>query len=418
MEKSIAAVVSAPLLVSLLCAPLRAQEPYVPAERPESVPANARSVTPRGSGRAGAPAAVAFWNVENLYDTVPSPFGGDGEFAPSGRRRWNTERYRAKLEALARVLDGLSADAVGLAEVESEAALRDLAAALSDDYSYIHRTTGDRRGMDLALLYRADRFFPHSVRQIGGAGPRQPLYVRGTLAGSRVDLVICHLPSKLSPRRFRMSALRRLAAFADSLCRADPEARLVVVGDMNCDPSEPEFRSTLGRTGLFMPLTETVGPRSGMARKEAPGTEDSGAYVRRRDGSYGRRPWPGSYMYDGRWLLYDNILLSEAFIGGAAAPDGRNESAGGSCPAAAPAEGDAPAGTELRLLRAGVYVTPESLGREGVPPYARGAPRRTASPSPGAAGASDHLPVYAVFGRAGASGIPDGTACGKRECRP
>ncbi len=413
MEKTIAAIVSA--LMLSLCAPLRAQEPRFPAERPEGVPGNAPGMSACGSAAAGTPVAVAFWNAENLYDTVPSPFGGDAEFTPAGRRRWNTERYRAKLEALARVLDGLSADVVGLAEVESEAALRDLAAALADDYSYIHRTTGDRRGVDLALLYRADRFFPHSVRQIEGAGPRQPLYVRGTLAGSRVDLLICHLPSKLSPRRLRMSALRRVAAFADSLRRADPQARLVVVGDMNCDPSEPEFRSTLGRTGLFMPLTETVGPRSGMARKEAPVTADSGASVRRRKGSYGRRRWAGTYVYDGRWLLYDNILLSGAFIARAAAPDEQKNDCGGSAAAGASAKD---AGPELRLLRAGVYVTPESLGGDGVPPYARGAPRRTASPSPGAAGASDHLPVYAVFGRGEPSGIPDGTACGKRECRP
>ena len=63
--------------------------------------------------------AVAFYNVENLYDTLPSRFYDDTPFTPQGRKVWNTERYARKIVNIGRVIDEMSADVLGLAEVEN-----------------------------------------------------------------------------------------------------------------------------------------------------------------------------------------------------------------------------------------------------------------------------------------------------------
>ena len=97
-------------------------------------------------------ANIAFMNTENLYDTTDSPFDGDEEYTPTGAKRWTNERYQQKLHSIARILDDMAADIIGLAEVENEAVVRDLVQTMQEDYNYIHRTTSDRRGIDIACL--------------------------------------------------------------------------------------------------------------------------------------------------------------------------------------------------------------------------------------------------------------------------
>ena len=99
---------------------------------------------------------IACYNVESLFDTVPDPSAGDAEFTPHSPRRWNTERYRMKINHISRVIDDLDADLLALAEVENEAVVRDLMYAMRSDYNYIHRNSGDPRG--IGHLRRFDHF--------------------------------------------------------------------------------------------------------------------------------------------------------------------------------------------------------------------------------------------------------------------
>ncbi len=282
-------------------------------------------------------ASVAFWNVENLYDTIPSRFYDDREWTPRGENRWDTDRYRAKIEALARVIDELGADVVGLAEVENEGVVRDMVRALGTDYNYIHRTSGDGRGIDLALLYKGDRFFPDEgpggVRLIPSGMGREFLGVRGELMGERVELVVCHLASRLNPtalRRRNMEALRRAL---ETALRANPAANIIVMGDMNATPGERLVRQTLGPVAspwdfVYSPHVEA------------------------------QNRGQGSYNYRDRWLLYDWMAVSPAIA----------------------------RGSTLRITGAGVYA------REYMTESGR--PRRTFYGGDYLGGASDHFPVW------------------------
>ena len=219
-----------------------------------------------------------FYNVESLYDTIPSLFYNDRDYTPDGALRWNTTRYQNKLQSLASVVDSVAAEVVALAEVENESVVRDLVMTLGTDYNYIHRTSNDARGMDLALLYKGDKFFPSQVRMVESGYRREFLYIQGKLCGERADLIVCHLPSQIGHKDNRLRAQRRLATFVDSLHRADTAARIIIAGDFNDTPSQISKRRTM--PAWSKPLLLDA-----------------------------ERRGEGTIVYDGRWLMYDSFWI-------------------------------------------------------------------------------------------------------------
>lgn len=148
--------------------------------------------------RTAAPTGIAYYDVDRLYDTVASPFYADDDYTPAGRLRWTAARYRRKIRAVAAVVDSMAMPLTALWGVENEGVVRDLVAAAAGDYVYLHRTLDSRDGLDFALLYHGDRFFPHYDE----AG-RRYLYVEGTLRrGARRDtvgLLLCSDPRMVRP---------------------------------------------------------------------------------------------------------------------------------------------------------------------------------------------------------------------------
>ena len=290
---------------------------------------------------------IAFYNVENFYDTIPDPAGGDTEYLPGGTRNWDTERYSAKLTNIARVLDELDADVAGLAEIENETAVRDLVMTLRTDYNYIYLSGGDSRGMNLAVLYKGDKFVPDTARLVGIASSRKALYVRGELYGERVDVIVCHMPSQMNAARYRDRGLASLYGYVEYLHGHDRDARIILVGDFNADPADRIMKRRFhtaevavdGRRPLFAPLSQLA----------AHGV--------------------GSYVYNNRWLLYDNIFLSTRFLGG----DG------------------------FRYLDSGIFLRPWMLDNETV--SRKGYPFRTFAGGVYLGGYSDHLPVFVLLVR-------------------
>lgn len=132
------------------------------------------------------PIGIAYYDVDHLYDTISSPFYNDDNYTPGGRYGWNTERYRRKIVNTAAVIDSMALPIVGLWSVENEAVVRDIATACKGGYTYLHRTLNSFDGMDFALLYFGDQFFPTYVEQ-----GRRYLYVEGELRGKRIGLALC-----------------------------------------------------------------------------------------------------------------------------------------------------------------------------------------------------------------------------------
>ncbi|MCD7970467.1 MAG: hypothetical protein LUF87_08955 [Alistipes sp.] len=289
---------------------------------------------------------AGFWNVENLYDTIPSPFYDDSDYTPQGRLKWDGEKYGNKLSKIAEVLDSLALDVVGLAEIESEVAVRDLVRTLETPYNYIRLTGGDSRGMGLALLYKGDKFVPDTAYLVPSGFSREVLYVRGELLGLQVGFIVCHLPSRLNRNSVRERAIKSLSGFISSLLDRDPSAQLVVMGDFNCAPGEKPMKK-------YFPREFPVPP--GMAPVFSPFTDKVAKGY-------------GTYAYRGRWSMSDNIYLSPGFFHG----------------------------NGFTYFGCGIYIRPYLLDYDD--PSRRGFPLRTFSGGKYRNGYSDHLPVYVIFG--------------------
>ncbi len=286
-------------------------------------------------GAYGQTGTAAFYNVENLFDTVNDPASDDGDFTPGGSYRWDEAKYRRKIERIAQVVDELCAELIGLAEVENARVLDDLTAAAGGGYRYAHRESSDARGIDAALLYRPQAFLPDLVERVPlrflSGRYREFLHVSGHWNGHPTHILVCHLPSMASSAGVRTNAAASLAAYADSLLMADPDRLLLVMGDFNANPGSRQMNTLLRGSRLKNPFEALY--RRGV----------------------------GSYRYRDRWNLYDNILYGGAI---------------------------------RRTPRAQVFVRDWLIQPDG--PY-RGYPYRSFSGTEYIDGYSDHLPVMLIF---------------------
>ena len=256
--------------------------------------------------------SVMFWNVENFYDwRNDSTTVSDEEFSARGERRWTWKRFQAKANAFAKALlwvegeTGRLPDIVGLAEVENAFVLRQVlqkTALRKVDYQYVHYDSPDRRGIDVALLYRS------SVLDLVDCKPCH-LFSADTLMATR-DILLCrlrrkrpvvsgstgnlpdstyfavlvnHHPSKYGgsaesePRR--RVAVERLHFLTDSLTAVGID-RIIACGDFNDTPDNPVFRL----------LEPTLIPRHMDLHRRGSGT----------------------IKYDGKWDLIDHFYVSSS----------------------------------------------------------------------------------------------------------
>ena len=126
---------------------------------------------------------IMFYNVENLFDTADDPSTADDEFTPRGKKHWTKAKYTDKLLKIAEVIDSVGDKElpciVGLAEVENRWVLEDLTqkTAFADgNYGIVHQDSPDRRGIDVALLYRYHHPYPGYFVCFRGAGFGYPSF--------------------------------------------------------------------------------------------------------------------------------------------------------------------------------------------------------------------------------------------------
>ena len=191
-----------------------------------------------------------FWNCENYFDPFDNPEKNDNEFLPGAERHWTWQRFERKRDDIAQtilaagdVADELPA-LVGLAEVENRMVVSQLVGKtmLGElGYGFVHRESPDERGIDVALLYRRDRFRVLAVDslRVPNVVTRDILYVnlREMTDSGSLHVFVVHFPSKRGGARGsddrRKAAQRVLDAAVDSLLLIDDRARIVVMGDFN-----------------------------------------------------------------------------------------------------------------------------------------------------------------------------------------
>lgn len=205
----------------------------------------------------GRTQAIAFYNVENLFDTQDDPATNDDEFTPRGAYRYTEKIYKQKLHNIATVIDKLNASVVGLAEIENSTVLDDLVRQpelATDNYKYAWYNSPDPRGIDVALLYNPKVFKLLQSKKLPivmkGVATRDVLLVSGVLAGDTVHILVNHWPSRgeglqeSEPKR--MAAAQVNKRVVDSLTRINKDAKIIIMGDLNDNPADASISKVLG----------------------------------------------------------------------------------------------------------------------------------------------------------------------------
>ena len=197
---------------------------------------------------------VVSYNVENLFhpkhDTVAGIEKEDLEWTPEGERRWSYSRYYRKVENIARVLTNIGewpgVDIVGLQEVENALCVKRLCTTLRrGEYDFVHYESPDRRGIDVALIYKKARVDTLSTKaiRVEELMTRDILYVCARVdKRDTMHVFVCHLPSqrggKAESEWKRQAAKQVLQQAVDSVYGTNPNAKIIVMGDMNSGPVE------------------------------------------------------------------------------------------------------------------------------------------------------------------------------------
>jgi hypothetical protein len=213
---------------------------------------------------------IGFYNVENLYDTINDPVTIDEEFLPTGDRLWTGDRYWTKIDHLSRVISEMASDVtpdglaiVGLCEIENGNVLKDLVAAPKlkpRNYQIVHFDGPDARGVDPALLYNPKYFkltkavtYKVVVVTDSAHKTREQLVVSGLFLGEPFSFIVNHWPSRRgsesASRPNRISAAKVCRRIVDSIAKADPNSKIVVMGDLNDDPNNESVKKYLNTYG-------------------------------------------------------------------------------------------------------------------------------------------------------------------------
>lgn len=220
---------------------------------------------------------IVSYNVENLFDTRHDSLKLDEDYTPEGKYHWTISRYNRKLENLSRVLVNISrwdnSAVIGLCEVENEQCLKDLlniGGLKKFGYKYIHQESSDQRGIDCTLLYDPQQFnllnyrFIHVPMPENDRPTRDIVYacgiikfnVQGRTLADTLHIMMCHLPSQLGgttqTAHKRVIAHNVLQNTIDSIKNITHEARIIIMGDMNSQPTD----NLNGMQNLMLPMEE------------------------------------------------------------------------------------------------------------------------------------------------------------------
>ncbi len=310
---------------------------------------------------------IAFYNLENLFDTENDSLTFDDDRTPNGKDRWTKNRYEQKLAHMAKVISEIgretsktSPDIVGVCEIENLQVLQDLVnqpPLLNKKYGIVHFDSPDERGIDVALLYKKASFLPistasHRLLLFNEEGERNytrdQLVVAGLLDNEQMIFIVNHWPSRsggaVRSKPNRMAAAKLNKRIIDSVRQWDPAARIISMGDLNDDPVDDSLKKVLRTKSKATQLKEgdLYNPMEQLFKKGA-----------------------GSLAYRDKWNLFDQLFFTSNLLQNT---NGR-----------------------YRFWKAGVFRSLYLTTKKG---RYKGYPFRTYAGGSYLGGYSDHFPVY------------------------
>ena len=265
---------------------------------------------------------IGFYNLENLFDVYDDPVKNDSEFLPDGKNKWTEAKYQKKLQNMAKVIRSMKEDngawhaVLGVSEIENRLVLEDLVMdpqIAEANYQIIHYDGPDRRGVDVAMLYKPEVFkyidsksipftfegssidFVMTKEQQDYFKTRDILMVHGTIDGEHFAIYVAHLPSRAGGKKggnqLRDRGGEIMYNHAMQMQKKYPGIKIVCMGDMNDNPTDPSMAEYLHGKELKAEVTDSdfFSPFTSMLKA-----------------GY------GSLAYQGVWSIYDLILVNNA----------------------------------------------------------------------------------------------------------
>ncbi|OEK05574.1 hypothetical protein BFP71_13355 [Roseivirga misakiensis] len=250
---------------------------------------------------------IVFYNVENLFDYFNDSTTLDEEFLPRGGRFWTKERYLKKQADLAKTLIAIGGweppALIGLGEVENRYVLNSLVgftALKPIGYEIIHQDSEDRRGIDVAAIYRPDKFklIDYQYYQIRfpfdeSSRTRDILHVVGELPNrDTLHYFVNHWPSKFGgefeTKPKRLFTAQFLKHKVDSTLNLNPNHLIVITGDFN---DEPDAESLL----------------NGLETSLDPATKDPNTLYNLM---YEMMYLIGTHSFENKWSIIDHFVVN------------------------------------------------------------------------------------------------------------
>ena len=281
-----------------------------------------------------------FYNVQNLFDHKHDEGKHDWQYLPMSypnkanycrkhtpkrylqfclETDWNEQKFRLKIKQIKRVIKSAGyPDIIGLSEVENLYSLRSLADALGYD-GYVITEGKDKRGIDVALLFRTNKWFKyvrhtqHGIKSLGGRERlntnflRPILEVEFTTPKGRLVVYVLHWASQGKPTVFRTASAATLMSLITEQQRRDRHVSVLALGDFNVineDYPHP-FRALMDSKLLDAETAFREDPR-------IPDFQSNGISV-------GKKQMPlGTYFYPPlmRWDSLDRIFFSKNMLDG------------------------------------------------------------------------------------------------------
>ena len=322
---------------------------------------------------------IGFYNLENLFDTYHDEGKNDYEYLPDGANQWTEAKYAKKLHNMASVIRAMKDEnkvwhaLLGVSEIENRHVLEDLVSQpeiAEANYQIVHYDGPDRRGVDVALLYRPNQFkvlesksipfdfnssieFSLNEEEKAYFRTRDILMVRGMLGNEMFAVFVAHLPSRIGGKGNDLRSRGGEIMYQESmkLMEAYPDIKIVAMGDMNDNPTDPSM-------AVYMHGKENI---------DEVGKEDFfSPFVSMLKSGY------GSLAYQGEWNIYDIIVVNANLCRG---------------------EGLKIRPIVKKKFFGRIFNPPFMTNQEGA--YA-GTPFRTFSGGAFIGGYSDHYPTYIV----------------------
>lgn len=260
---------------------------------------------------------VAFYNLENLFDTENDPNKLD-EYSPMMEIKVSRQTvFNKKIENMAKAILDIGAEKsnnspaiIGVAEIENKAVLEHLvnhAFLKPKNYKIVHFNSPDTRGIDVALLYQNSLFkvidkSKHELKLFDNTTgkhiyTRDQLLVSGYLDHELVHIIVNHWPSrrggqaKSEPKR--IAAAKLCKHTIDSLQTTNPYAKIIIMGDFNDNPTNRSIKRILNtkQKSNNLKIKELYNPMEMFYKNGL-----------------------GSNAYRDRWSLFDQIIVSPAFV--------------------------------------------------------------------------------------------------------